>query len=76
MPKVARSSIDYDGVSFDDFTSKEKALEMYYSHEIVIISNITKQSMKEIKDGIIRRNVPLNELAKYCNDSIDDTIDI
>ena len=60
--------------SLDDFKSKAflvEAIDLYYRDKGKKISNLSKQNMAELKEGIIKRNIPLDELVKFHNMAID-----
>ena len=63
-----------DNYSLDDFKSKEflvEGIDLYYRDKGKKISNLSKQNMAELKEGIIKRNIPLDELVKFHNMAID-----
>ena len=63
-----------DNYSLDYFKSKEllvEGIDLYYRDKGKKISNLSKQNMAELKEGIIKRNIPLDELVKFHNMAID-----
>jgi hypothetical protein len=74
-PKASpKANQNNDNYSLDDFKSKEflkEGIDLYYRDKGKKISNLSKQNMAELKEGIIKRNIPLDELVKFHNMAID-----
>jgi len=73
--KVApKAKPNNDNYSLDDFKSKDFLVEgivLYYRKKRINIPNISIQNMSQLKEGIKRRNIPLDELVKFHNMAID-----
>ena len=67
----------YTGASLDEFKTKEfltEAIDLYFRDKGKKITNLSKQNMAQLKEGITRRNVPLPELAKFYNTALDNAV--
>ena len=67
------------GASLDEFKSKElltEAIDLYFRDKGGEITNLSKQNMAQLKEGITRRNIPLPELAKFYNKALDNAFNM
>ena len=63
-----------DNYSLDDFKSKAflvEGIDLYYRDKGQKLTNLSKASMEKLREIVLRRKIPLNELVYFHNMAID-----